>query len=85
MDSREVTHVIRDADGTIQALGNPGRSWSPRGKGEIVEDIDDQVHGYYVRQGAAIVEIGTVHPHPYLRTKPDGRSKNNLSSLPDMP
>jgi Protein of unknown function (DUF3892) len=85
MDIREVTHVIRDDDGTIQALGNPGKSWSPRSKDKVVDDIDGHVYDYYATQGAGTVEIDTVHPHTYLRTRPDGKSKNNLSSLPDLP
>lgn len=66
-------------------LGHPGETWSPRSKEDVVLDIDKHGGSYYARQGAETVEIATVHPHKYLRTKPDGRSKNNLSNLPELP
>ena len=51
----------------------------------MVIDIDRHGRSYYARRGKETVEITTVHPHKYLRTKPDGRAKNNLSNLPDLP
>lgn len=85
MDIREVTHVSRNADDTIQALGNPAESWSPRSRERVVDDIDGHIHSYYARQDNETVEIGTVHTHTYLRTKPDGHAKGNLSDLPELP
>lgn len=87
MDVREVTHVIRDEeDGTILAIANPGESWSPRAKENAVSDIDQGLHGYYVKQGPRKVDIGVVHPAgKYLRTEPDDPSvMDNLENLPEL-
>lgn len=86
MDTREVTHVSRNSDGTIKALGNPGERWSPRSKEAVIRDITGNIHGYHVKRGAEEVEIGVVHTGGrYLRTEPDDPSvMDNLADLPDL-
>jgi hypothetical protein len=85
MNAREVTHVARDEDGTITAIGNPGESWSPRSKEDAVRDIDGHQFKYYVKPGPMEVKIDVVHPSGrYLRTEPDESEIDNLESLPDL-
>lgn len=85
MDVREVTHVSRNADGTIQAIGNPGQRWSPRSKDAAARDIDRHLHGYYVKRGNDEVEVNVVHTGgKYLRTDPDPSVLDNLKSLPEL-
>lgn len=81
MDTREVTHVRKDENGTIVALGHPGKSWSPRSKKEVVLDIDKHSHSYFIRQGEETADIITVHPRKYVRAKAHGQ----LSKLPELP
>ena len=85
MDVREVTHVRRDEDGTILAIGNPGQRWSPRSKDDAARDIDRGLHRYFVRRGSAEVDIDVVHTGgKYLRTGPDATVLDNLANLPDL-
>jgi uncharacterized protein DUF3892 len=85
MATREVTHVSRNEDGTIRALGNPKARWSPRKKEDAIRDIDRHIHSYYVKRGIDTVDIGVVHPGgKYLRTVPDPSVTDNLESLPEL-
>jgi hypothetical protein len=85
MDAREVTHVSRNEDGTILAIGNPGQKWSPRSKDDAARDIDRGLHRYFVRRGDAVVDIDVVHTGgKYLRTGPDATVLDNLANLPDL-
>lgn len=86
MEAREVTHVVRNEDGTIDAIGNPGENWSPRKKEDAIRDIEKNLHSYYVKQGPGMVEIDVIYPAgKYLRTEPDDPSvRDNLENLPDL-
>ena len=60
--------------------------WSPRGKWEVISDIESRLHTYYVLwAGGRRTEIRVVKGQSgkYLRTDSDGTSRNNLDDLPD--
>ncbi|NDV63356.1 DUF3892 domain-containing protein [Puniceicoccales bacterium CK1056] len=79
---RRVRCVKKDNDGDITHLGNQGEWWSPRSKGNVIADINGNVHSYFVKVGLAEVDIHVVD-NRYLRTDPDGKGNNNLDDLPD--
>lgn len=85
MADREVTYSGKDPDGDITALCNPGQAWSPRRKGDAINDIEAGTHSYYVMSGTERVEIRVVKAQSgkYLRTDPDRTNRNNLDDLPD--
>ena len=41
---RMVTHVLRDADGDITHLCQPGAPWTPRSRADAIDDIRSGVH-----------------------------------------
>ena len=85
MAHRQVTQT-RKLDGNITALCNPEQDWSPRSSAKAIEDIEGNVHSYYVlwsdnRETAIKVVIG---PNgKYLRTDRDNTNRNNLDDLPN--
>ena len=86
MARRQVTHSRKDKDGDITALCNPGQIWSPRMKNDVISDIDNGIHSYFVSINYKEVDIHVVkHPNGkrYLRTDPDKTKTNNLDNLPD--
>lgn len=84
MAERMVTHVLRDADGDITHLCQPGAAWTPRPKAEAIADIAAGTHRYMVRgAGGRRVPIHVVDHHGgYLRSSPDALPSNNLDNLP---
>lgn len=71
MAKRRVRCVIKDDDDDITHVGHAGKDWSPRSVADVVADIDDEVHEYYVDECGHETMIKTVHPEkgdPYLRT-----------------
>jgi hypothetical protein len=86
MADRQVTRSRKDNAGDILALCNPGKFWSPRMKGDAIDDIESNRHSYFVNApGAGRVGIHVVNgPNgKYLRTDPDRTPRNNLDDLPD--
>ena len=86
MADREVTQSRKDVDGDILALCNPAAPWSPRGKDDAINDIEDGLHAYFVNvRGVERVDIHVVRgpTGKYLRTDPDRTSDNNLDDLPN--
>lgn len=86
MADRQVTNTRKDQDGDILALCNPGTYWSPRMKSSAINDIENDIHTYYVRRGNTRTYIHVVNDRrrgKYLRTNPDSTSRNNLDDLPD--
>jgi hypothetical protein len=81
---RYVTHTVRDRKWRIVGLANPKEHWSPRTRSEVVDDLVAGRCRYFARRGNTSVEIQTVRIGAlrFLRTKPDGKSSNNLRSLP---
>ena len=82
---REVTHTCKDDDGDIAALCNPRASWSPRSRHDVISDIDDRLHTYYLTMGNRLVDIVIV-PGPKgkcLRSPLNETATNELNGLPD--
>jgi hypothetical protein len=48
MDERHVTHIRKQADDDVSALGNPDEPWSPRQKQDAIDDIARGSCLYYV-------------------------------------
>lgn len=83
---RRVTQSRKDKDGDITGLCSPGASWSPRSKADVISDIENGTHSYYVDAAGYRTDVSVVkHPNgsKYLRTSTDKTSKNNLDNLPD--
>ena len=85
MADRRVTRSRKDDDGDITHLCNPGMSWSPRSKANVISDIESGTHRYYVRSGSNEADIHLVKgpTGKYLRTDPDSTTVDNLDDLPD--
>ena len=85
MSDRAVTQTRKDRDGDILALCNPGQVWSPRSKADVIRDIDNRIHTYYVpwKSGRTDIHVVNGPSGKYLRTDRDTTSKNNLDDLPD--
>ena len=85
MADRGVTRSRKDEDGDITALCNPGQSWSPRPKRDVINDIESGQHSYFVQASGGRVDIHVVDgpSGKYLRTDPDKTTRNNLDDLPD--
>ena len=85
MAKRRVTHSGKDLQRDITALCNIGENWSPRLKEDAIDDIENNVHQYYVGVEGQEVDIHVVDgpTGKYLRTDPDATSTNNLDDLPD--
>ena len=85
MADRGVTRSRKDEDGDITELCNPGQSWSPRLKRDVINDIESGQHSYFVQAPNGRVDIHVVDgpTGKYLRTDPDRTTRNNLDDLPD--
>jgi len=85
MANRRVTGCIKNKDGDILALCNPFEDWSFRSKKEVITDIENDIHNYYVFNSGEKVNIlvvnGTSEKH--LRTDPDDTTRNILADLPE--
>lgn len=83
-----VTHVRRNHDGDIVALGNLSEKWLHE-REDVIMNINHGSHSYYVSWNGTRVDIRQVHhpdqPDDYLRTFPDPTVKDNLEVLPDWP
>ena len=86
MATRHVTGVIRDDHGRTVALTNAAESWSPVAAAHAARQIEAQLHTYVATSGASQARISVVEgPHgPYLRTKADATSPDNLDALPEV-
>ena len=85
MADRPVTKTRKDPDGDILAVCHPGAPWSPRMKADVIRDIENGMHSYYVPWTNGRTEIRVVKgpSGKYLRTDRDNTSRNNLDDLPD--
>lgn len=84
MADRRVRTSGKDAAGDITALCNPGETWSPRLKEDVIDDIESKLHTYYVEEAGGRADVQVVHGEngKYLRSTADSTSKNNLDNLP---
>jgi len=78
---RRVKATKRDRSGNIVALCNPGQSWSPRRKVDVIKDINSSKKSYYVQELPQRRYVRVVGPDA-LMTTDDTTSKNNLDNLP---
>ena len=78
---RRVKATKKDRSGNIVALCNPGQSWSPRRKADVIKDITSSRKSYYVQELAQRRYLRVVGPDT-LSTTEDATSKNNLDNLP---
>lgn len=85
MADRRVYGTGKDQDGDITSLCAPAEWWSPRGKADVIADIETGSHTYYVKDGAGRSDIQVVAgaTGKYLRTDPNGKCADNLDELPD--
>lgn len=88
MADRPVRKTRKNAEGDILALCNDGSAWSPREKWDVIRDIEDGTHTYYVpwksgRTEIRVVKDSSVSGGKYLRTDRDDTERNNLDDLPD--
>ena len=78
---RRVKSTKKDRSGNIVALCNPGQSWSPRRKADVIRDINSSKKSYYVQELTQRRYVRVVGPDTLLTTD-DTTSKNNLDNLP---
>lgn len=78
---RRVRAIKRDRTGNIVALCNPGESWSPRRKADVIKDITNNRRSYYVEEVTRRVYVRLVSKNQ-LQTTEDKTSLNNLEQLP---
>lgn len=85
MADRRVRKTRKDSDGDITALCNPDEYWSPSYKSDAISDIEKKRHTYYVQDSGGRSDIHVVNGSngKYLRTDPNGKSRDNLENLPD--
>jgi hypothetical protein len=78
---RRVKATKRDRNGNIIALCNPGETWSPRRKGDVIKDIQTNQKSYYVEELPRRTYVRVVSGNS-LQTTTDESSGNNLQKLP---
>jgi len=82
MAERRVRKTGKNSDGDILSLCNDGESWSPRSKGDAINDINNGTHSYHVTEAGFKTGI-YVTDDGDLKTEPDPTTANNLDNLPD--
>ena len=85
MTTRNVQATQKDKDGDITYLFNFDEFWSPRHKNDVIQDIERNVHSYYILIAGKTVNIHVIAgpTGKYLRTDPDKTERNNLVELPN--
>ena len=85
MANRRVTHTGKNADGDITGLCNPKMAWYSRLTAQAVLDIQSKTHRYYVEAGGqqATIQVVNGPSGPYLRTRANNKSVDNLDDLPN--
>jgi hypothetical protein len=84
-----VTHVRRNRDGDITALGNLEKKWLHE-REDVIAAVRANTDNYYVQWNGKQVKIRAVH-HPdqagdYLRTERDNAIwRDDLEDLPPYP
>ena len=78
---RRIKAVKKDRKGNIVTFCNPGESWSPRRKADVILDITSNRRSYYVREaaGRSYLRVGQGGS---LESTKDEASPNNLKNLP---
>lgn len=85
MADRPVTKTGKDGNGNITKLCHDGSVWSPRYKNDAINDIEQEIHRYYVPwpEGPTWIRVVNGPTGKYLRTDRDETTRNNLDDLPD--
>lgn len=78
---RKVTAVKKDRNGNIVALCNPGQSWSPRSKKDVLSDIRSGRKSYYVEQVPRRAYL-RVFSGGALQSKAGADTRNSIDQLP---
>ena len=78
---RRITAIKKDKKGNIVALCNPGETWSPRRKADVVKDISRSERSYYVQELGRRVYVRLLSGS-LLQTTEDATNGNSLSNLP---
>ena len=80
MAIREVTMCRKDEDGEIVELCNPDAFWSPRLKGDAINDIENDIHTYYVLRNRKRADIKIVQTNNGKSLRADSMNTviNNL-------
>lgn len=79
---RRIKKTLRDREGNIVALCNPGEAWSPRRKADVIKDIVSSKKSYYVQELDRRSYVRVVSGN--LQTTADATSKNSLDMLPEV-
>jgi hypothetical protein len=79
---RRVRATKKDRSGNIVALCNPGESWSPRKKADVIRDIVTNKKSYYVEELRKRRYLRVVSGKK-LETTSDKTSGHNLDMLPE--
>lgn len=90
MAERKVTTSIIDHHGNILGLGNPDYTdaWSPRSLEDIIWDIENQTHNYYVEQPnthRVYVQVLDWPTGKFLSSPLGCDPQNNIRNIPDEP
>jgi hypothetical protein len=80
---RRIKATQKDKNGNIIAFGNPGETWSPRSKEDVLRDIKGMRRSYYVQEVQQKKYI-RIAPGNALQTTLDKSHKNNLDNLPSL-
>ncbi|MBN1327248.1 MAG: DUF3892 domain-containing protein [Candidatus Cloacimonetes bacterium] len=85
MGKRKVSHKKQDLTRDIIALCNNFETWSPRYKKDVIYDIENDLHSYFVEIDDQDVDVVIMEgtSGKYLRTDPDKTAENYLLKLPD--
>lgn len=86
MAKRYVRATGKNTQGDITRLCNAGEFWSPRSKADAINDIEQNLHEYWVNWANAPetkIRVVSGPTGAYLRTDRDTTSRNNLDDLPD--
>jgi hypothetical protein len=83
--NREVKAIRKDCHGKIRALCNAKKQWSPRYIDDVIEDIEQDRHSYYVNISGEPVNLSVAYgpDGKFLLAKPEVSETNFLNELPE--
>lgn len=85
MAERLVRQSKKGSTGEILVICNHGETWSPRYKYDIIDDIENNLHTYFMIMDGKRIQIKVLNDKTgkHLVTDPETTIKNNLLDLPD--
>ncbi|MFH1853459.1 MAG: DUF3892 domain-containing protein [Candidatus Neomarinimicrobiota bacterium] len=87
MANRNITHCQKNGGQELIALINDRAEWSPISINEIICDIEQGLHSYFLKIGfnrMRIVVIKDSKIGKYLTTDPESSDSNFLEDLPEF-